>query len=73
MSKLLDLMKQLGRDAALADEYKRDPEAVIRRAGLSKEERDALVNKDYETIKRLTGLKDGQFATNHSVNAYDSD
>lgn len=72
MSKLLSLMKQLGADAALAGEYHSDPKAVIARFGLSDEERDALLDKDYEAIKRLTGLKDGQFATNSTVSAYDS-
>lgn len=72
MSRLLHLMKQLGADAALSAEYQRDPRAVIARFGLSDEERDALLNKDYAAIKRLTGLKDGQFATNSTVKAYDS-
>lgn len=71
MSRLLELMKQLGRDAALAEEYRKDRETVIRRAGLTKEERDALMNKDYDAVKRLTGLADGQFATNHVISAYD--
>lgn len=72
MSKLLQLMKQLGADAALAREYAQDAKAVIARYDLSDEERDALLNKDYEAIKRLTGLKDGQFATNSTIRAYDS-
>jgi hypothetical protein len=72
MSNLLRLMKQLGADAALSREYHQDPAKVIARFGLSDAERDALLNKDYEAIKRLTGLKDGQFATNSTVSAYDS-
>ncbi len=72
MSNLLRLMKQLSADAALNAEYKQDPAAVIARFGLSKEEGDALLNKDYEAIKRLTGLKEGQFATNTTIKAYDS-
>ena len=72
MSNLLRLMKQLGADAALSNEYHNDPAAVIKRFGLSDEERDALLKKDYESIKRLTGLKDGQFATNSTVSAYDN-
>ena len=72
MSCLLDLMKQLGSDAEVAAEYQKDPEAVIARANLSAEERAALIDRDYEAIKRLTGLEDGQFATNHTIRAYDS-
>jgi len=64
-------MRELGADAALAQEYHNDPQAVIARYDLSTEERDALLGKDYAAIKRLTGLKDGQFATNSTVKAYD--
>lgn len=71
MSKLLDLMRRLGSDAALAAEYAEDPEGVMQRMGLSDEERAAMLDKDYEAIKRLTGLEDGQFSTNHSVVAYE--
>lgn len=71
MSNLLRLMRLLGADAALNLEYKRDPGAVISRFGLGDEERDALLGKNYPAIKRLTGLKDGQFATNTTISAYD--
>lgn len=72
MTALLRLMRMLGSDAALAAEYGKDPDAVIKRFGLSDEERRALLDKDYEAIKKLTGLKDGQFATNATIKAYDS-
>lgn len=71
MSKLLELMRELGRNAALAQAYETDPESVIQQAGLSDEERRALIEKDYDAIKRLTGLADGQFATNRVIIAYD--
>lgn len=71
VSKLLELMRELGRNAALAREYEADPDAVIQQAGLSDEERRALMEKDYDAIKRLTGLTDGQFSTNHMIRAYD--
>ncbi len=71
MSKLLELMRELGRNAALAREYETDAESVMKQAGLSDEERSALIEKDYDAIKRLTGLTDGQFATNHLIRAYD--
>lgn len=32
-----------------------------------------MLEKDYDAIKRLTGLKDGQFATNHTVKLCDDD
>lgn len=71
MSKLLDLMRALGRDAALEAEYEKDPEAVARRAGLSDEECRAIIEKDYPAIMRLTGLKEVMFVNNHTVKAYD--
>lgn len=71
MSKLLEFMKRLGSDAALAAEYDKDPDGLMRRAGLSDAERAAMRNKDYAAIKKLTGLADGQFATNHIIIAYD--
>lgn len=71
MSKLLELMRELGRNAALAEEYRTDREAVIRQAGLTDEERRVLIEKDYDAVKRLTGLTDGQFATNTVILAYD--
>lgn len=71
MSNLLDLMRKLGSDAALAAEYAADPEGVMLRMGLSEEERAAMMDKDYEAIMRLTGLEDGQFSTNHTIKAYE--
>ncbi|BAL96282.1 hypothetical protein RGE_29430 [Rubrivivax gelatinosus IL144] len=56
----------------MSSEYEQNPQAVISRFGLSAEESAALLNKDYEAIKRLTGLQDGQFATNHLIHAYDN-
>jgi hypothetical protein len=71
MSKLLELMRRLGSDAALAATYEKDPDALLRQAGLSDEERRAMLGKDYAAIRALTGLADGQFATNHVIRAYD--
>lgn len=71
MSRLLELMRTLGSDAKLAADYATDAEGVIRRAGLSDAEAKAMLTSDYETIKKLTGLEDGQFATNHIIKAYE--
>jgi hypothetical protein len=71
MSKLLGLMRRLGSDAALAEEYARDPDAVLRREGLSDEEHRAMAERDYAAVKRLTGLADGKFATNHTIKTYE--
>ena len=71
VSKLLDLMRNLASDAALAAEYGKDPEAVIRRAGLTEEEGRAMLDRDYSAVQRLSGLADGRFATNHIIKAYE--
>ena len=72
MSSLFRLLRQLGADANLSREFHQDPAAVIARYDLTVEEREALLSKDYAAIKRLTGLKDGQFATNSTISAYDN-
>lgn len=71
MSKLLGLMRRLGSDAALAEAYARDPDAVLQREGLSDEEHRAMAERDYAAVKRLTGLEDGKFATNHTIKLYE--
>lgn len=71
MGKLLDFMRRLGSDARLAEQYADAPDETMRQAGLSDEERKAMLEKDYAAIRRLTGLEDGQFATNHSIIAYE--
>ena len=72
MSNLVMLMKALGADAALADEYERDADAVIRRFHLSDAERKALLDGDLPAIRKLTGLSDGIYATNSTIKAYDN-
>ena len=71
MLTLLDLMRKLASDAALAAEYEKDPAAVLRRAGLTEQEQKAMLDNDYASIKKLTGLADGQFATNHVIKAFE--
>ncbi|GAB3304134.1 hypothetical protein [Luteimonas notoginsengisoli] len=71
MSKLLELMRKLGSDAGLAAEYGTDPEGVLNRAGVSDEERRAMLESDYAAVGKLTGLSEGQYATNHTIKAYD--
>lgn len=71
MSNLLGLMRRLGSDAALAEQYARDPDAVLQGAGLTPEEYKAMAERDYAAVQRLTGLADGKFATNHTIKAYE--
>lgn len=70
MPSLVDLLKDLGRDAALAEEYRKDPDAVLARYELSEEERQAVKNGDADAIKRLSGLSDVH-TTHGTVQSYD--
>ncbi len=71
MTNLVRLMQALGADAALASEYARDRELVIKRFQLTDEERKALLDEDLAAIRKLTGLTDGIYVTNSTIIAYD--
>lgn len=70
MSSLVDLLKALGRDAALAEEYRKDPDAVLDRYDLSDEERRAVKEGDVDAVKRLSGLSDVH-TTHGTIHSYD--
>ncbi len=69
MSKLADLLRELGQNSELAEAYKRDPKDVMTRAGLSDEEIQAMLDKDVETLKKLSGLE--KVKSNGIVNSHD--
>ncbi len=56
MSSLAQLLKNLGSDPQLAESYQRDPEGTMKTAGLNDEEIQAMLNKDLEKLKELSGL-----------------
>lgn len=70
MSPMPDPSTRPGRDAALGG-HETDPQAVIRRFGLSAEQGAALVAPDPDAIRRRAGLLDGPFAAPHAVRADD--
>lgn len=70
MSKLVDLLKNLGSDAELAAAYERNPESVLDRFDLAAEERQALLDGDVDRIKSLSGLSDVHM-TNSTIKSYD--
>ena len=70
MSKLVELLKQLGSDVELAKAYQENPEAVMKEAGLSEEEMEALKSGDIERLKEVTGLKELK-RINSIIRAYD--
>lgn len=72
MSKLVDFLQTMGRDAELRDEFEKDADAVMSRFELSDEEKQAIREGDLDTVKRLSGLTNVQM-THSSVNSYDDE
>ncbi|ABI39842.1 conserved hypothetical protein [Shewanella sp. MR-4] len=70
MSALSDFFTQLGQDAQLMEDYKQDPEAVMRAHGLTDEEINAVMTGDMEKLKTLSGDQDFQafLLVNHGNN-----
>lgn len=69
MSGLRQLLVELGKSATLHDEYVAKPEAVMKRYNLTDEEIEAMLAKDLEKIKRLSGMEN--LKSNSTVSAYD--
>lgn len=70
MSVLSDFFTQLGQDAQLMEDYKQNPEAVMRAHGLTDEEINAVMKGDMEKLKVLNGDQDYQafLLVNHGNN-----
>lgn len=69
MSRLPELLNELGRKADVYEQYQKDPTEVMKRYGLSAEEIKAMLAKDLEAVKRLSGMDN--LKTNHTIRAYD--
>lgn len=70
MSKLVEFLENMGRDADLAAEYEKDPDAVMNRYELNDEERKAVRAGDLEAIRRMSGLSNIRM-TNSNVTSYE--
>lgn len=69
MSELRQLLVDLGKSASVHDEYVADPEAVMMRYKLSRKEIEAMLAKDIEEVKRLSGMDN--LKSNSTIAAYD--
>lgn len=69
MSELTQLLKQLGEDAKLHDEYVADPEKVMKERGLDDEAIQAMLDKDLDKLRKLSGLD--KLKSNGTVRACD--
>lgn len=70
MSKLKDLLIDLGKDAGLQEDYEKDPRGVMGRYGLTEEETQAMLDKDLDRLKKLSGLDN--LKSNGNIHPYDS-
>lgn len=69
MSELTKLLKQLGQDSKLHDEYVTDPKGVMLKRGLKEEEIRAMLDKDVDKVSKLSGLDN--LKSNSTVKACD--
>lgn len=69
MSALANLLKNLGSDPDLVEQYKQDARGTMERAGLNDEEIQAMLDKDLEKLKQLSGLEN--LRSNGVIDTYD--
>lgn len=69
MSRLRELLVNLGRDTVLHDAYVANPEAVMRDYALSHTEMAAMLAKDLAAVKLLSGMDN--LKTNSTIRPYD--
>jgi hypothetical protein len=56
MSKLLDYLNTLDKDAAAREAHAKDPKAAMKKFGLTPEEKAAVMSGDKKKIADLTGV-----------------
>jgi hypothetical protein len=69
MTELVRLLKDLGKDAKLADAYAKDPDAVLSEYDLTEAEVNALKAGDLDKIRAASGLEELHM-TNTTVKSY---
>ena len=57
VSKMAKFLLDVAENNKLLDEYKSNPEKVMSEAGLSKEEKDAIIRKDIDKIQQFAFVK----------------
>lgn len=60
MSRLRELLVDLGKDAKVHDAYIADPKSVMADYGLTDEEIRAMLAKDLDAVRRLSGIDELQ-------------
>jgi hypothetical protein len=70
MSNLVNLLRDLGKDADLCEAFKADPDAVCNRYGLDDAQKKAMKAGDVEAVKKAAGLSAASL-TNGVVTSYE--
>ncbi|GAB4173790.1 MAG: hypothetical protein Kow0020_09150 [Wenzhouxiangellaceae bacterium] len=68
MSRLKELLEELGKHGDLFDAYVKDPHSVLEKYQCTDEEKKAMLAKDVEKLKKLTGMEN--LVSNDTVKAY---
>ncbi len=69
MTKLGQLLVDLGKDAKVHDAYVADPKKVMADYGLTDEEIEAMLAKDLDAVRRLSGID--ELESNGVVSAHE--
>jgi len=69
MKELVRLLKDLGKDAKLADTYAKDPDAVLSEYDLTADEVNALKAGDLDKVRAASGLEELHM-TNVTIKSY---
>ena len=70
MSKVLDFLNALDKDAVLLAEYKKDGKAVMNQYGLSEAEQRAILSQDKQQVADLLGISVDLVPAVHSNGTY---
>lgn len=68
MSRLTELLKELGKHADVYEAYIKDPHVVMDKYHCTDEEKKAMLAKDVESLKRMTGMDN--LVSNQTVKAH---
>jgi len=65
MSKLIDFLTDLGQDAELLKDFQESPEQTMKDYGLNDDEIKAVMDRDEDKVRELSGAKAGVSITFH--------
>lgn len=69
MSKLLDYLNTLDKDAAAREAHKKDPKGAMKKAGLNDQEQEALLSGDKKNVAAVLGISADALPSIHVPNS----